>query len=140
MSFDLGVHAWMHGDVLWNVTYFPLDATMNKERTKLQREKMCHATQVSGVCCKTCCILIGTNANILLLYAQKDTHIFDPFYVYIMNSYSSFFVWKMAGLYIQGEPEALERFREAKSQEPLGLQKRHRCQKMRLILNFCPEM
>jgi hypothetical protein len=69
MSFDLGVHAWMHGDVLWNVTYFPLDATMNKERTKLQREKMCHATQVSGVCCKTCCILIGTNANILLLYA-----------------------------------------------------------------------
>jgi hypothetical protein len=40
-------------------------------------------------------------------------------------------------LHIQGVPEVLERFCEAISQEPLGLQKRHRCQKMRLILKFC---
>jgi hypothetical protein len=40
---------------------------------------------------------------------------------------------------IQGVSEFLERFCKAKSQEPLGLQKRHRCQKMRLILKFCLE-
>jgi hypothetical protein len=38
---------------------------------------------------------------------------------------------------IQGVPEAPEQFREAISQEPMGLQKRHGCQKMRLILKFC---
>jgi hypothetical protein len=43
-------------------------------------------------------------------------------------------------IYIQGVPEVLERFCEAKYQEPLGLQKRHRCQKMCLILKFCLEM
>jgi hypothetical protein len=38
--------------------------------------------------------------------------------------------------YIQGVPEVLERFCEAISQEPLGLHKRHGCQKMRLIIKF----
>jgi hypothetical protein len=39
-------------------------------------------------------------------------------------------------LEIQGVPEVLERFCEAKSQEPLGLQKRLGRQKMRLILSL----
>jgi hypothetical protein len=41
---------------------------------------------------------------------------------------------------LQGIPKDLERFRKAISQESLGLQERHRCQKMRLILKFFVEI
>jgi hypothetical protein len=48
-------------------------------------------------------------------------------------------MYKLLFPVIQGVPEVLERFCKAISQEPLGLQKRHTCQKMRLIFKFCLE-